>query len=102
MDTRIRIVALHKGSTESLENIVYKVEYYLTLIENGVTRTETMIQSLSEADGSSFVPYDDLTEENVESWITSHPQYNNQVEVIRHMIFEESMSKIEDNFPWES
>tara|TARA_B000000557_G_scaffold72881_1_gene57811 strand:+ start:1404 stop:1712 length:309 start_codon:yes stop_codon:yes gene_type:complete len=102
METIIKIIALHKGSTASLENIIYKVEYYLTLIENGGTRTESMILSLNDAEASSFVQYNDLTEDNIKTWITSHSQFNNQVDAIRQMKFNESMARVENNFPWES
>ena len=74
----------------------------MTLIENGGTRTESMILSLNDAEASSFVQYNDLTEDNIKTWITSHSQFNNQVDAIRQMKFNESMARVENNFPWES
>ena len=42
METVIGIIALEKNNTDSLQDVIYKVEYYLTVIENGSKRTEPM------------------------------------------------------------
>lgn len=101
METVIKIIGLEKGNTDSLQDVVYKVQFYLTLTENGVTRTEEMELHFT-VDPSSFTAYNGLTEEVVKSWITNHSNYSNQIKVIQHMIFEEGLTKVTSGFPWES
>ena len=102
METIVKIIGLDKGNTDSLQDVVYKVKFYLTLKENGVTRTEPMEQDLSAADPSSFTAYGSLTEENVESWVRGHSNYNNQIKIIQDIIFREALTEVTSGFPWES
>ena len=102
MEIIIKIIGLEKGNTDSLQDVVYRVKFYLTLIENGVTRTEPMEQDLGAADPSSFMAYDSLTEDAVKSWITNHSNYDNQIKIIKHMMFREGLTEVTSGFPWES
>ena len=102
METIVKIIGLDKGNTDSLQDVIYRVKFYLTVIENGVTRTETMEQDLDAADPSSFTAYGSLTEETVESWVTGHSDYNNQIKIIQDIIFREALTEVTSGFPWES
>tara|TARA_B100001287_G_scaffold226828_1_gene196644 strand:+ start:1133 stop:1441 length:309 start_codon:yes stop_codon:yes gene_type:complete len=102
METIVKIIGLDKGNTDSLQDVIYKVKFYLTVIENGVTRTEPMEQNLDAADPSSFTAYSSLTEETVKSWVTNHSNYSNQIKIIQDMIFREGLTEVTTEFPWES
>ena len=102
METVIAITALEKNNTDNLQDVVYKVEYYLTIIENGIRRTEPMELKFSNINAEGFIEYNNLTEENIKSWIINDPMYDQQIEIIQDMVFRESMTRIDQNFPWES
>jgi len=102
METVIGITALEKNNTDNLQDVIYKVEYYLTVIENGSQRTEPMALTFRNPSADGFIEYNNLTEENIKSWIMNDPMYNRQIEIIRDMVFRESMTRVEQGFPWES
>jgi len=102
METVIKITALEKNNTDNLQDVIYQVEYYLTVIENEIHRTEPMALTFRNPTAEGFIEYNNLTEENIKSWIMNDPMYNRQIEIIKDMVFKESMTRVEQDFPWES
>jgi len=58
-----------KIKQNGLENVVYSVAYYLTGKENNFSFTVAGVCGLKAPEPDSFVPYNDLTESQVTSWV---------------------------------
>ena len=69
----LQLDTFQTGSTSSLSKVVGVVEYEFVETLNSKSITKTFFQPLEFRgwDSSSFVEYNDLTEEQVKGWVTS-------------------------------
>ena len=96
-----RIVSLKKHNEIHL-NVIKSVVIEITASDGSNQFSKNYTHTMSPVlDDSSFIEYNDLTEANVISWVTSDPvQYDMHIMDIDKCLQDNIHTEVSSNFPW--
>lgn len=98
-----RIENLLKKNTENLENVIYSITWTRTSLDlstNTPTSISSQINLAVPVNSEGFVPYDQLTEQQVIGWIEDSVDLERLNENIMKQIEHNRNLVHSPNFPW--
>lgn len=97
---KINITSISRElDSEGLQDIAKLIRYTIIATDSRKVKFEKQDElKLSSPDPSNFVPYFDLTEEQVKKWIEESDQYKENIKELNDIL---SQAQISSELPWE-
>lgn len=102
MTETINILSISRSSDDTNANIATKVKFTLSLEKDGNTVSDDfdiLLASPYLIEGNDFTPYDNITEDQIISWIKMSPEFVAKIGNLEFKLWEQQQAE-DTALPW--